>query len=120
MFRIDIQSAVPIYKQVYDKVIELTLKQVLRANDKLPSVRALSKQLGVNPNTIQKAYLMLENEKIIYTLPGRGSFISELQEDILKKTVIEDFTAVCDKALNMGVDKNQLIKVVNNRNEVIK
>ncbi|MBQ7784361.1 MAG: GntR family transcriptional regulator, partial [Oscillospiraceae bacterium] len=46
-------------------------------NDKLPSVRELAKELGVNPNTVSKAFQMLERDGIIYSLAGRGSFISD-------------------------------------------
>ncbi len=48
----------------------------MKADDPLPSVRALATELAINPNTIQKAYAILESEGIIYSLPARGSFIS--------------------------------------------
>ena len=73
MFDIDLQSRIPIYEQLYKKIVELIMKKELNSNDKLPSVRELAKELGVNPNTVSKAFQMLERDKIIYSLAGRGS-----------------------------------------------
>jgi len=66
MFDIDLQSRIPIYEQLYKKIVELIMKKELNSNDKLPSVRELAKELGVNPNTVSKAFQMLERDKIIY------------------------------------------------------
>ena len=90
MYDIDLQSRVPIYEQLYKKITELILKGELKENDKLPSVRELAKELGVNPNTISKAFQTLEHDKIIYSLAGRGSFVAAqnpalLREEHLKK-----------------------------------
>lgn len=77
MFDIDLQSRTPIYEQLYRRVTELVVKRQLMPGDKLPSVRELAKSLGVNPNTVSKAFQNLERDGVIYSLPGRGSFISE-------------------------------------------
>ena len=65
MFDIDLQSRTPIYEQLYKRVVELTVKKQLRPGDKLPSVRELAKSLGVNPNTVSKAFQNLEHDGII-------------------------------------------------------
>ena len=87
MFDLDLQSRTPIYEQLYKKTIELIIKGVLKENEQLPSVRSLAKEIGVNPNTVAKAYQELERNKIIYSVSGRGSFIvkSVLQRMNLKK-----------------------------------
>ena len=56
MFDLDLQSRTPIYEQLYKKTIELIIKGVLKENEQLPSVRSLAKEIGVNPNTVAKAY----------------------------------------------------------------
>ena len=71
MFDLDLQSRTPIYEQLYKKTIELIIKGVLKENDQLPSVRSLAKEIGVNPNTVAKAYQELERNKIIYSVSGR-------------------------------------------------
>ncbi|MEF9983273.1 MAG: GntR family transcriptional regulator [Oscillospiraceae bacterium] len=79
MYMIDIKSRVPIYEQLKNRTLELIMAGILASGDKMPSVRSLAGDLGVNPNTIQKAYQDMEKEGIIYTVAGRGSFVSENQ-----------------------------------------
>ena len=71
MFDIDLQSRTPIYEQLYRRVTELVVKRQLMPGDKLPSVRELAKSLGVNPNTVSKAFQNLERDGVILP-PGTG------------------------------------------------
>ena len=72
MFEIDLKSRKSIYEQVTDNLKELIATEVLSSDEKLPSVRAMSKMLTVNPNTVQKAYRELEYQGYIYTASGLG------------------------------------------------
>lgn len=108
MYNIDLQSRTPIYEQLYKKVVELILKGELKPNDKLPSVRELAKELGVNPNTVSKAFQLLERDKVIYSLAGRGSFISNIGTDSVKESALEDFDRAVSEALNVGITKAEL------------
>ena len=72
MFTLEYQSRLPIYEQLYKSIIKMASLGVMEPNEKLPSVRVLGQQLGVNPNTVQKAYQMLERDQIIYSIPGKG------------------------------------------------
>lgn len=76
MFRLDEKSHRAMYEQVMDNLKELIMSDVLRENEKIPSVRDLSEQLMINPNTVQKAYKELEREGYIYTVSGKGCFVS--------------------------------------------
>ena len=76
MFSIDTRSRVPIYEQIVQNIISLISKDVLAADDQLPSVRSLARDIGINPNTVQKAYQELELRGLIYQAAGRGSFIA--------------------------------------------
>ncbi|MEG0272149.1 MAG: GntR family transcriptional regulator [Hydrogenoanaerobacterium sp.] len=76
MFVLEPQSRVPIYEQMKKKITELVLLGVLLPDEQLPSVRSLARKLGVNPNTVQKAYQELEHDGIVYSMGGKGSFIS--------------------------------------------
>ena len=71
MIKIDLQSRTPIYEQLQEQILRLSLLGVLDQNEQLPSVRALAREIGVNPNTVAKAYQELERQGIIYTVPGR-------------------------------------------------
>ncbi len=112
MFDIDLQSRTPIYEQLYRRVVELAVKKQLRSGDKLPSVRELAKLLGVNPNTVSKAFQMLERDGIIYSLAGRGSFISDGDNGIIRRNAEESFArAACDAAA-AGLDRETMMTAV--------
>ena len=108
MYNIDLQSRTPIYEQLYKKIIELILKKELMPNDKLPSVRELAKELGVNPNTVSKAFQLLERDKVIYSLAGRGSFVCNVNPEAVKETALADFDRATAEALNAGITKDEL------------
>ena len=55
MIKLDLQSRVPLYEQLLEQIIRLSLMGVLEANEQLPSVRSLAREVGVNPNTVAKA-----------------------------------------------------------------
>lgn len=76
MFSIDYRDPTPIYEQLADKIEKFAIKGILKPDEKLPSVRQLAIDLSINPNTIQKAYSMLDNKGITYVVKGRGIFIS--------------------------------------------
>ena len=76
MIHLDYRDSRPIYEQVKDGLRRLMVTGVLASGDKLPSVRAMASQLSINPNTIQRAYNELEAEGYIYSVAGKGSFVS--------------------------------------------
>jgi GntR family transcriptional regulator len=76
MFRIDLKNRKPIYEQVVENFKRLIISGELGENERVPSVREMAKELGVNPNTVQKAYRELEGQKYFYTVIGQGSFIA--------------------------------------------
>ena len=82
MFSIDPRSRTPIYEQLKQNIINQVAGGILSADDQLPSVRTLARDLGVNPNTVQKAYQELEANGFIYQAAGRGSFVAP-REDLL-------------------------------------
>lgn len=108
MFSIDLTSRVPIYEQIYNKIIELAVSGTLAENEQLPSVRNLAKDTGVNPNTVAKAYQELERKGIVYSVPGRGSFISALDSSIFQEAVIADFDKSALSAIKHGVSADTL------------
>lgn len=75
MFQLDMKSGKSIYEQVIDNIKELIMTDVLPEDSKLPSVRELSKQLTINPNTVQKAFKELEREGYVFTVSGKGTFV---------------------------------------------
>ena len=110
MFQIDINSITPLYEQLKQQIIELQLLGLLQADDALPSVRALAKQLGINPNTVSKAYSELEQNKVIYTIAGKGCYVSSAN-DILnkhKQTQVEQYIKLHNQLLKYGYSEEEL------------
>ena len=76
MIVLDYRDSRPLYQQVKDSLRRMMLTGLLEPDEKLPSVRSLATQLAINPNTIQRAYAELEAEGYIYSVAGKGSFVS--------------------------------------------
>ena len=89
MFQLDLKSRKSIYEQIIDNIKELIMIGILKEEEKLPSVRELSKILTVNPNTIQKAYRELEHQGYVYTVSGLGCFVSPSQDHKIDHELIE-------------------------------
>lgn len=113
MFDIDLQSRTPIYEQLYKRVVSMTVKQELHGGDKLPSVRELAKELGVNPNTVSKAFQMLERDGMINSVPGKGSFISGDNAAAIRRNALVDFECAVDVAIASGLSGEDMISSVN-------
>lgn len=114
MFQIDFSSRTPIYQQLINNIIQLIATNALKPDDKLPPVRTLAVDLGINPNTISKAYKILEQEGYIYSNVGRGSFISSKlsSESVEKQIALEEFEKSIHKAVSMGASKEELIEII--------
>ena len=75
MFKLDTQSRTPIYEQLKAQITELVVIGALEPGSQLPSVRSLARDLGVNPNTVQKAYRMMEEEGLVESHTGAKSCV---------------------------------------------
>lgn len=76
MLNIRLEGKQPIYEQLYNGIAQLVSAGELSADEKLPAVREVAKQFGINPNTVQKAYSLLEQAGVIYSMPAKGSYVS--------------------------------------------
>ena len=76
-FRINEKSVVPIWIQIRKRLVYLISAGKFERGEKLPSVRELSVELGVNYNTVNKVYQDLERDGYIYTQRGRGTFVTD-------------------------------------------
>ena len=114
MIQIDLQSRVPLYEQLQEQIIRLSMLGILDENQQLPAVRALAREVGVNPNTVAKAYQQLEQQGIIYTVSGRGSFVSPdvLSLQSLRQAALQEVLDAVDKALSRGVSPQQLLDAI--------
>ena len=76
MITVDYRDRRPLYQQLIDNIEALIASGLLAADEQLPSVRQLAVELAINPNTIQKAYSELDRRGVVYSVPGKGSFVS--------------------------------------------
>lgn len=110
MLELNYRDARPIYEQIKDGLRRLILSDVIRQDEKLPSVRELASQLAINPNTIQKAYRELEQEGYVYTVSGRGSFAAPLSDVRAgrQETLFAQFDEAVTELLCLKKDPNEL------------
>ncbi len=116
MFQLDFKSGVPICDQIVNGFIKLKALGVLKGNEQLPSVRSLASKFSINPNTVQKAYAILESSGIIYSVKGKGSFISD-DESATAAVMLaarKDFISAVKSARNLGLTTEEMISLVNN------
>ena len=114
MFQLDFKSGVPICDQIVNGIIKLKSLGVLKSGEQLPSVRALASKFSVNPNTVQKSYSMLEANGIIYSVKGKGSFISD--DDRAANAVLEtaknNFLNAVRSAKDLGLNPAEMISLI--------
>lgn len=111
MIVLDYRDSRPLYQQVKDSLRRMMFTGLLSPEEKLPSVRALATQLAINPNTIQRAYAELEAEGYIYSVAGRGSFVSAGDGEHLRR--IAELTGrlapVLEELKSLGYTREQLL-----------
>ena len=112
MVHLDYRDARPIYTQIIDGFKEQITTGVLMPGDKLPSVRELAAQLAINPNTIQRAYRLLEFNGWIVTIPGKGCFVCDNEQQVEQEvqrwyTAFDEATA---SLIALGVSREQMIE----------
>ena len=115
MFSINYQSREPIYEQLYNDVVRMISMGVLSPHEKLPTVRALAQQLGINPNTVSKSYQMLEQNGYIYSAVGKGSFVADSKVLIngIREEAKSNLVHAVKKAADVGITFQEAPDTVN-------
>lgn len=112
MIGIDLQNRKPIYEQIVERFQTLIVSGVLEPDSQIPSVRALAVELSINPNTIQKAYTLLEQEGYIYPVKGRGNFVSGNEGLNMKKqeSVYQSLKELVEKGKELDIPCEEFLK----------
>lgn len=105
LLKVNPADPVPVYVQIMRQIKHLIISGVLKPGDKIPSVRELSVQLIINPNTILKAYGELEHEGVVFTKKGFGNFVSE---KLIQKTKEERGKLISELSNSLVVEAIQL------------
>jgi len=114
MITIDYQDRRPIYEQIVERIELLIVRGVYEGDSQLPSVRQMAADLSINPNTIQKAYAILEKDGYIYSVKGRGNFVSgnKALAENKKQAWLRELAAFLGKGKEFGVTAADCCQIV--------
>lgn len=114
MITINYRDPRPIYEQIQTELRRLMLTGVLPPGSRLPSVRELAGQLAINPNTIQRAYNELETEGYIYSVAGKGSFVSGTADAdaARRENLKEDLRKLLGELRYLGMTHEDAVKLI--------
>lgn len=112
MIVLDYQDRRPIYEQIVERFQLLIIQGVMEADSQVPSVRKLAMELSINPNTIQRAYTELERQGFLYSVRGRGNYVSPNPDIVEKKREIyfEGLRKLIAQGRNLGIPKALLLE----------
>lgn len=108
MFLIDIQDKDPIYIQIQNQIEKFINSGILKTGDKLPSVRQLAQDNGVNPNTVARAYAQLEQNGIVHNIPKKGVYVAERE-----KKPDDGVRLLIQRIKDTGISNEELMNVIN-------
>lgn len=113
MISLDYQSRMPIYEQIVQEIERYVALEILKPEEQIPSIRELATTLGINPNTVKKAYDILESRGVIVTLSTKGTFITQKTDKVLKISIDEKINKIKNDIQEIekyGISKEEIIK----------
>ena len=122
---LDVRSGLPIYTQIVNQIQSQLVNGILKPGDQLPTVRALAQELRVNFNTVARAYRILDEEHIISTQQGRGTYITEIPppevNERLRRESLEALTQrFINEAFRLGFSEREVSQMVRDRLKISK
>lgn len=113
MFSLNPSSGMPIYRQIVQQARFAIASGRIDPGDRLPSVRTIATQLGINPMTVSKAYSMLEQGGVVVRQPGIGMVVSEPGTEDAVEAIAADAQALVRTAKQLGVSRTRLVSRIN-------
>src|SRR5919197_4998392 len=114
-FQLNFRSGKPVYLQMVDQVKAAAASGAIRAGEPLPSIRPLAEELRVNRNTVAKAYVELESQGVIETVPGKGCFVrassSPYRKEVRLKLLAQAIDEAVIQAHHLQVGKGDLLRL---------
>jgi len=122
---LDIRSGLPIYTQIVNQIQSQLVNGILKPGDQLPTVRALAQELRVNFNTVARAYRILDEERIISTQQGRGTYITEIPPpEVSERLRHESLEALTQRFINeafrLGFSEKEISQMVRDSLKLMK
>jgi GntR family transcriptional regulator len=117
---LDFHSGLPIYSQIVNQIQSQLVNGILKPGDQLPTVRALASELRVNFNTVARAYRILDEERIISTQQGRGTYITEIpppeiSEKLRQESLAELTQRFINEAFRLGFSEREVSQMVKDK-----
>ena len=120
---ISLQDGVPIYRQIVNQVKYLIAAGKLRTDEELPAIRVLAERLSVTPNTVVKAYGVLQTEGLVYKRQGAGTFVSDTKSPLARKEQKRILTQRADAlwadASQLGFTFDEILVLLRKRHEAL-
>ena len=113
VINLDYKKREAIYEQIVSEIERYVSLGVLKPNEKIPSVRVMALDLGINPNTVKKAYDILEERGVIVTLSTKGTFISEKIDKVKKtkeKELLSKINSLIKELEKFGLSKDEILE----------
>jgi len=118
--KIEFNTSKPIYEQVIDEIKRQIARGEIEPNDKLPSQRELAEEIEVNPNTVQRAYREMENQNLVETKRGRGTFVKDddkVIKDINQQLAHSAVKKFIDEMSAINYQQKEMIELLKNELE---
>lgn len=113
IINLDYGSKLPIYEQIVNEIESYVLLGVLKEGEQMPSIRELATTLGINPNTVKKAYDILESKKIIMSISTKGTFINSSVSNIKEEKINKEISLIKEQINNLtklGISYEEIIE----------
>jgi DNA-binding transcriptional regulator YhcF (GntR family) len=119
LFQLNFKSGKAVYLQLVDQVRVAAASGAIQAGEPLPAIRPLAEELRVNRNTVAKAYSELENQGVIETIVGKGSFVrptsSPFKKDVRRKLLAESIDDAVVHAHHLQIGKDEFVRLADER-----
>lgn len=114
MIIIDCHSRTPIFEQIKEQILNLINIGELKPDDKLPSIRQLASDLDLNVNTVKRAFQELERERVTYSIPGKGVFVSHtaIANELVIDNAETELRRIIASSKAKGVPSERVIALV--------
>ena len=113
MINLDYQSRTPIYEQIVEQIERYIAFGVLKPKEQIMSIREMAASLGINPNTVKKAYSILESKGVIVTISTKGTYIAYDTKSIIEEKVsskLKELELIIGELEKLGISKEEIIK----------
>ncbi len=113
MILIDSRSRTPIFEQIKEQILNLINIGELKPDDKLPSIRQLASDLDLNVNTVKRAFQELETERVTYSIPGKGIFVSPdaVANKLVRESAEKELNRILTSSKAKGISLDRVIEM---------